>query len=133
MSLTPLAVQKAILNAATVAVEPLGASVFDHVPHSKAYPFVSMDQHQTLENDASAIHGFTHNFYMSVWSDYRGQKQVWELMDAIRTVLHERRLSLETGGGLVLCRVTEQRTDRDADGLTYMGAMTVRAVSNPSL
>jgi len=31
----------------------------------------------------------------------------------------------------VLCQVTEQRADRDADGLTYMGRLTARIYSNP--
>lgn len=128
---TPLAVQRGVLQACQVALGGQGVSIYDHVPHDQPFPFVAMDQHQVLENDGSDIHGFVHVFYLSVWSNYRGSREVWEILNAVWLALHERRLSLEDGG-FVLCRVSEQNADVDADGVTYMGRMTVRIFSNPS-
>jgi len=127
---TPLAVQRGVLQACQIAMGGLGIKVYDHVPHGQPFPFVAMDQHQVLENDGVAIHGFVHNFFLSVWSDYRGAKQVWTVLDALWTGLHERTLLLENGA-YVLGRVTEQRADQDADGLTYQGNLTLRVLSNP--
>ncbi|MDY6960302.1 MAG: DUF3168 domain-containing protein [Pseudomonadota bacterium] len=127
---TPLAVQKGILRAVTIAVDQLGAKVYDHVPHAQRFPFVAMDQHQVLQNDGCEIHGFNHLFYLSVWSTYRGSKEVWEILDAIWRGLHDQRLLLENGTH-VLCQVTEQRAELDADGVTHQGSAVLRVHTNP--
>lgn len=127
---TRLAVQKAILNKAQIAVGPLGAQVFDSVPNDQPFPFVSMDTHQTLDNSASEIEGFVHNFYMSVWSTYQGRLEVERILDALWRALHQRELSLENGLH-IMCRVTEQNVRLDADGLTHQGSITARIRTNP--
>ena len=127
---TRLAVQRGVLKACEAAAAPFNARVFDHVDFNRDFPFVALDNHQTLENDGADILGFTHNFFLSVWSDYRGKKEVEEIMDAIWRAVHERRLPLENGVH-VLCRVGEMSADRDADGVTYQGTMALRIISNP--
>lgn len=127
---TPLAVQKGVLRAGTIALADLGVRVFDSVPHSRAFPFVAMDLHQVLQNDGSEIHGFIHVFYLSVWSEYRGAKEVWEILDRLWRGLHDQRLLLENGAH-VLCQVSEHHCDRDADGVTYQGNLIARIHTNP--
>lgn len=132
---TPLAVQRGILQACRIALAAsdgwaAATPVFDHVPHGQAFPFVALDHQQVLQNDGCEIHGFTHNFFLSVWSSYRGQKEVWEILDRVWRGLHDRTLRLENGVH-VLCQVTEQGSDRDADGVTYMGRLTARIRTNP--
>lgn len=127
---TPLAVNGGVLAACQIALAPLTVPVYDHVPQQRAYPFVSIDLQQVLANDGAETQGFIHNCYLSVWSEYRGQKEVWTILDALWRGLHDNNLRLETGI-LVLCQVTEQRCDLDADGLTYQGNLTLRIHTNP--
>lgn len=127
---TRLAVQRALFDRALAAVSPFGAQVFDAVPADQPFPFVVLDLHQSLDNSASDITGFIHNCYFSIWSTYRGRLEVERLLDALWRALHERSLSLENGL-LIMCRVTEQGSRVDGDGLTHQGSMVVRIQSNP--
>lgn len=127
---TRLAVQRGVLNAVTRAVAPLGAKMFDHVPHGQAMPFVALDEHQSLDLGGSDIDGLAHTLFLSFWSDYRGRKQIEELLDAARVALHDQRLPLENGAH-VLCRVTENGARVDADGVTYQGSLVAKIITNP--
>ncbi len=125
-----LAVQKAVYEAAQIALAPLGVSVFDHTPHGRAFPFVVFDQHQTLPLDGSELDGFQHHFYLSIWSDYRGSREVETILAALWRAYHNQQLLLEAGS-FVLCQVTDQRNERDTDGRTYHGSMTLTIITNP--
>jgi hypothetical protein len=130
---TPIAVMKGWLRAAEIALAGAGfqdVRVFDHVPHSRPFPFVAMDQHQVLPFDGAEMHGYDHRFYASIWSDYRGQKEVWELLEALWRGLHDKRLLLENGAH-VLCQVTDRRSVKDQDGATYQGSIVCRILSHP--
>lgn len=126
---TPLAVQGGVLRALQIALAPLDVPAFDHVPDAQPFPFVQIASQQMLEMDGADISGLDHHIYLSVWSEYRGQKEVLEILAAIRTGLHDKTLLLDHGAH-VLCRVTEQRTERDADGMTYMGAAILRIITS---
>lgn len=128
MSYLPLAVQKAVLEALNIALAGT-VPAYDHVPQDAAFPFVDMSSQQVLDNDADGVRSFEHLFYLAVWSDYRGQKEVLEILGRIHAGLHAKRLVLESGA-FVNCRMTEQRTQLDQDGLTYQGAATLRIVTN---
>ena len=128
MSYLPLAVQKAVLEALGIALAG-DVPVYDHVPDDALFPFVELSSQQVLDNDADGMPGFEHNFFLTVWSEYRGQKEIWEILGRIHTGLHDRKLILESGTQ-VNCRVTGQRTELDQDGLTYQGAVTLRIVTN---
>ena len=123
-----LAVQKAVYEAAQTALAALAVPVYDHPPHSQAAPFVVFDLHQTVPLDGADLYGYTHQFYLSVWSSYRGAREVETILAALRSGLHNQTVTLETGT-CALCQVSDQRSQRDADGITYQGAMTVSLVT----
>ena len=127
---TRLAVQRALFNKAQIAVSQFGAQVFDSVPEDQPFPFVVLDLHQSLDNSASEVTGFIHNCFFSIWSTYRGRLEVEQLLNALWHALHERELSLENGVS-ILCRVTEQGSRVDEDGLTHQGSLVVRIQTNP--
>lgn len=125
-----LAVQKAVYEAAQIALASLGVSVYDHVPQGEAYPFVVFDQHQTLPMDGAKIHGLKHLFYLSVFSDYRGATEVERILALLWRGFHDQSLIMEDGE-FVLCQVTDQRSEREPDGVTYQGSMTLSIISHP--
>lgn len=127
---TRFAVQRAVYEAAQTALVGLGVSVYDFPPHHEAYPYVVFDQHQTLPMDGAELPGFTHLFYMSIWSNYRGRREVEGILTRLWHGFHDQQLVLEEGT-FVLCQVTDQRSERDADSLTYQGAMTLSVITNP--
>lgn len=131
MSDPSAAVQKAIyetLAAALEAVSPKLADVYDHVPQGVDFPFVSIDAQEVVEADFLASNKSEHFVYLTVWSRYRGQKEVLGILSAIRDALHRTRFTLETGS-LVSSTVIRSRTSLDADGVSYMGRATVKIIT----
>ncbi|MNE98321.1 hypothetical protein D3C80_1968190 [compost metagenome] len=66
--------------------------------------------------------------YLSVWSKYQGQAEVKRIMGEIGNALHRQRLRLATGRA-VSVRVLRTRTNREPDGLTYQGQVTLRILT----
>lgn len=121
-----LALQKAIYQRLT---DEITVPVFDAVPMDTPYPYVTLD-FETLTN-ASPVSGRNRDqrlFYLSVWSDYQGQAEVKRINGEIYTALNERRLPLETGRA-VSVRVQNMSSNREPDGRTYQGSVTVRIIT----
>lgn len=128
------AVSQAIYTAVAAAVAP--TPVFDFVPEDQVYPFVdiTMIQERPVLTGATAtpLAGDFAEYivYLTVWSSYRGKKEVLAINGQIRDALHNAKLAL-SAGVCTLCQVTSAEARPDADGLTHQGAVTVRLlVSN---
>lgn len=117
------AVQKAIYEALSTALNGT-ASVYDHVPQDAAFPYVSIDAEEAMPRDFLASRRDQRMIYLSVWSRYKGQKEVKEIIAAIDAALHRARLALDTGT-MVICMVRRKAVAKDADGKTYMGTITL--------
>lgn len=125
MSDPALAVQTAIYAALDAA---LSVPVYDSAPQDAAFPYVTFDFQDVANRDMLNQRMDNRTFYFAVWSDYRGQKEVLEVMAAIDAALHEKRLTLSTGR-LVQMRVLSKRTNREPDGLTYMGQLRLQVLT----
>jgi len=126
MSDPGLALQKALYDKLSGS---LSVPVFDSVPEKTPYPYVTLD-YETADN-ASPISGKKREnrlFYLSVWSDYKGQAQVKGINSEIAAALDEVKLLLSTGNA-VSVRVIRTESRRDADGVTYMGSVTLRIIT----
>lgn len=123
-----LAVQKAVydtLKAALDTVSPSVARVYDHVPQNGVFPYVVLEEQEVLDYDYLNERKDERFFYISIWSRYRGQKEIWQIIQSIDSVLHNVRLTLDTGR-MVICRISRKRTNKDADGVTYTAQITLR-------
>lgn len=126
MSDPTLALQKALYER---LAEALDCPVFDSVPDNQPYPYVTLDRE--FSSNTSPITGKQREnrlFYLSVWSNYPGQKEVRQIMIDIAAALNEKPLPLETGRA-VSVRVTRIESTRDRDGKTYMGSVTLRIIT----
>lgn len=129
------AVQTALLDALDGSL-PYGpgspqatAAVYDRVPDGAAYPYVTLDtQTQTSEGEPLASRRDERFFYLGVWSTYAGQKEIQEIFQGIDAALHQKRLPLTTGR-MVRCYVLRKWTQRDADGETFQGQVTLRIIT----
>ena len=107
----------------------LSVPVFDAVPMDTPYPYVTIDSEQLV--NSSPISGRrrdTRLLYLSVWSDYQGQAEVKRILGEIYAALDERPLAI-TAGRVVSVRVQNSSCNREPDGRTYQGAMTVRVIT----
>jgi hypothetical protein len=126
MSDPGLALQKALFEKLSAS---LSAPVFDAVPQGTPYPYVTLDYEVT--DNTTPISGKKREnrlFYLSVWSDYQGQAEVKRINGEIADALDEVALPLSTGTA-VSVRVLRTETNREPDGKTYMGSVTLRIIT----
>ena len=106
----------------------LSCPVYDHVPEDSAYPYVVIDRTVVGTDDTFSTRRDERFVTLSVWSQYRGQKEVVDIIAEIDTALHNQRPTL-TNGRVVQMRIDRRDTNREPDGLTYMGQVSVRIVT----
>ncbi|MVF50582.1 DUF3168 domain-containing protein [Pseudomonas monteilii] len=106
----------------------LPCPVHDGVPDNTAFPYVTIDSSITDEADFLASRKDQRFLYLSVWSQYQGQKEVHEIMSAVDALLHNQPLPLTTGH-VVSMQVKRKQTRREPDGITYQGAVTLRVIT----
>jgi hypothetical protein len=126
MSDPGLALQKALFQKLSAT---LSAPVFDAVPVGTPYPYVTLDYEVTTNSTpVSGRKRENRLFYLSVWSSYQGQAEVKRINGEISAALDEVALLLSTGTA-VSVRVVRTETNREPDGKTYMGAVTLRIIT----
>ncbi|WP_236238366.1 DUF3168 domain-containing protein [Pseudomonas faucium] len=121
-----LALQEAIFARLQAEVS---CPIYDGAPLNADMPYVSIDREVSV--NSSPISGRkreTRLLYLSVWSDAEGQAEVKRINGEVIAALDERRLPLEVGRA-VSVRVEQADSQRDADGITYQGSITVRVIT----
>lgn len=103
--------------------------VYDGAPLDTPMPYISFDRE--ISSNTRPIAGRKREqrlIYLSVWSDAHGQAEVKRINGEIVAALDERRLPLAVGRA-VSVRVEQADAQRDADGVTYQGSITVRVIT----
>lgn len=103
--------------------------IYDGAPLNAEMPYVSIDREVSV--NSSPIAGRkreTRLLYLSIWSDAVGQAEVKRINGEVIAALDERRLPLEVGRAVSI-RVEQVDAQRDADGITYQGSITVRVIT----
>jgi len=124
MSDPSVALQTAVYSALDAA---LTTPVYDHVPQGAAYPYVTIDQISGFGADYLSDRKTQKTIYLSVWSTYRGQKEVQTIMGQISDAMYNAKLTLSTGRAVIF-RVVSTDTNRDQDGVTYMGQVRINVL-----
>jgi hypothetical protein len=75
--------------------------------------------------------GTEHDMTVHVWSRERGKRACHLIMAAIRAALHDAPLVLD-GHALINLRCAGGEVRREADGITWRGAIRFRAVTEPA-
>ena len=121
-----VALQTAIFERLAAEVS---CSVYDGAPLDTPMPYVSIDRE--VSANISPIAGRKREqrlLYLSVWSDVQGQAEVKRINGEVVAALDERRLPLAVGRA-VSVRVLQADAQRDADGVTYQGSITIRVIT----
>lgn len=109
--------------------DEVSCPVHDGAPMDAPMPYVSFDRE--ISTNTTPIAGRKREqrlVYLSVWSDAIGQAEVKRILSEVVAALDERRLPLEVGRA-VSVRVEQADAQRDADGVTYQGSVTVRVIT----
>ena len=116
---------------ANASVMALVTDVFDNVPGEPARwgrknAYISFGPIDVIEDDAECIIGGAHAVQLDCWSRKVGDVYCKQIVDAVKSALHEVDAEL-ADYGLLQMRVTMRRVFRDPDGLTSHGVVTVEA------
>lgn len=107
----------------------ISCPIYDGADINTPMPYVSIDREVSV--NASPISGRKREqrlLYLSVWSDAVGQAEVKRINGEVIAALDERPLRLSAGRA-VSVRVIQADAQRDADGVTYQGSITVRVIT----
>lgn len=118
-----LAVQAALYQRLSAEVS---CPIFDSVPMDSPLPYAVIDyEAMTNTSPLSGLGRASRFLYISVYSGYRGQAEVKRINSEIYAALNQRPLTLADGRAFGV-RVERMSTSRDADGETFMGAITLK-------
>ena len=115
-------------DAALIALVP-AARITDHVPQDSAFPYISIGESSAGEWDSKDSDGMEQTLTINAWSQYRGLKEVKQIMGAIVDALDKAALTV-TGHDLVLLRFEFSDTMLDPDGLTRHGVQIYRVLTD---
>lgn len=121
-----LAVQAALYQRLSAEVS---CPIFDSVPMGTVPPYLTIDSEIATNTSPIAGRDRASRFlYLTAWSNYAGQREVKQIMSEVYAALNQRPLVLSDGRAFGV-RVERMSTNRDADGVTYQGSVTVRIFS----
>lgn len=130
MSIGQFQLQQAIytaLNSDNTLTDTLGATIVDDVPHGTSYPFVTIGDVRSSDYSTVDLIGGDLVVELHSWSQYKGSKEVKQMMDRLHDLLHDSNLGV-TGFNLVNLRFEFSDIVRDPDGVTRHGVMRFRAI-----
>jgi hypothetical protein len=101
--------------------------VYDDVPASAVFPYVTIAPVDSVEDDADCITGLEVAQQIDCWSRAKGSLECKDLVDAVRATLHDYDLDLATNA-LVFFQCRSSAVRRDPDGITKHGILGFEGV-----
>ena len=130
MSLHSWELQKAIfttLNNNVTGVSSAKIPIYDDVPEGSVYPYVVIGEETATNNGTKTLDGVEHTLTLHAWSQYRGRREIKEIMQSVYEKLHNTAITV-TGASLVNIRQEFSNTLEEQDGITRHGVMRFRAL-----
>lgn len=121
-----LAFQKAVYARLTAA--PYHLTVYDNVPDDATFPYVVIGEDTIIDWSFVGVRGEELTLLLHVWSRSAGRAECKQMLEQIKTALHEQELALETGHN-TLTRFAFEETLLDEDGRTWHGVIRFRALA----
>lgn len=101
--------------------------VFDEVPTGTAYPYVVIGDETATNISAKDKDLHEHTLTIHIWSQYRGNRDIKEIMEQVYTALNDVDYTVSGASGVNL-KHEFQTTLTEGDGITRHGVMRFRAV-----
>jgi len=107
-----------------------GERIYSNPPPAAQFPFITLGQTVNLDWSTGTEDGTEHSLTLHVWSRADSVAEVHEIIEVIRTVLHNQPLTLDDHY-LVNLRHEFTEARIDPDGETLHGIVRYRAVTEP--
>lgn len=99
--------------------------IFDSIaPQDTAYPYVIIGLETMRDVGTKTLDGNVYNVDIDVWSQYRGQKEIKEIMERIYNLLNNATISVSDASS-VMSYVVNAVTLTEVDGITRHGIVNV--------
>ena len=99
--------------------------IFDSIaPQDTAYPYVIIGLETMRDVGTKTLDGNVYNVDIDVWSQYRGQKEIKEIMERIYNLLNDATISVSDSDS-VMSYVVNAVTLTEVDGITRHGIVNV--------
>jgi len=108
-----------------------GDRVYSNPPAAAPFPYITLGQTVSLDWSTGTEDGTEHSLTLHVWSRADSAAEVHEIMQAVRTLLHNQPLMLDDHD-LVNLRHEFAEARIDPDGETMHGIVRYRAVTEPA-
>ena len=115
------------LDGNVTGIDIASVSVYDDVPENTAYPYVILGEETSANSGTKSLDAIEHTLTLHVWSQYRGRREIKEIMQSVYSLLHNTAITV-TGASLVNIRQEFNNTLMENDGITRHGVMRFRAV-----
>jgi hypothetical protein len=104
--------------------------IYSDAPQAAPLPYITLGQTVNLDWSTGTEDGTEHSLTLHVWSRADSAAEVYEIIQVIRTLLHNQPLLLDHHY-LVNLRHEFTEARRDPDGETMHGIVRYRAVTEP--
>ena len=123
-------IYQALTNSSKLTSLLGGDRIYSQAPPAAQFPFITLGQTVNLDWSTGTDEGAEHSLTLHVWSRADGAREVHEILEMIRTVLHDQLPALENHY-LVNLRHEFMGARLDPDGETMHGIVRYRAVTEP--
>jgi len=104
----------------------VGTKIYSHVPDGTEEPFIAFTTTTIAEFESKTTDGSEHTIELDVWSAKSTNREVMQIMRAIKGVLDRNKTFAVTGTTLIDCRLEFATEFPDSDGPTRHGVMRFR-------
>ena len=127
---------RAAIHDALIADTPLaallgGPRVYDEVPASVVFPYVTLGETRVTDWSTGTERGEEHQLTLHAWSRQGGHKEAHQVAGALLQALDDANLTLDQHR-LINLRFALADVRREADGRTYHALVRFRAVTEPA-
>ena len=110
---------------------PLALQSLAYSPTNTAYPYIRIGEETVSDNSSKDKDIFEHTLTIHIWSQYRGNRDIKDIMKQVHDLLHNSSLTV-SGASMVNMRQEFHTTITEGDGITRHGVMRFRAVVSDS-
>lgn len=124
-----LELQKALvadLKAQTSISNLVGGRVYDNVPASPQFPYVSFGPEDHSNEDAESLRAQTVFLQMDIWSREPSSEQCRNILDALKRRIEGNQITISANAVVGEAYIERERVFRDPDGRTWHGVLSIQ-------
>lgn len=103
-----------------------GYKVFDYVEHSTEYPYIVVGTPETKEFVTKTNFGEEVIFTIHAWSNYKGKKECYEMLDSALKIISKKYLELNEEFKVFKTEMLTLTVIDDIDGRTQHGILRLK-------